>query len=289
MARASAEDMDEARRRNVNANELAMLPAAYDAARLPTRVGIELKVDGIGLLDVNGRLLSLEGSPFLAAEHLAHELAAIREAFGREMVLHGEFFEPEGFEAALSSFRRGESFAGAAVLFDAVTLKAWHGHEQSPALWMRRELLKTAFDAVRPRMVTLSPITEWSAPTAVLVDLALDEAIAGGHEGLVVKDLDSPYSRGRSAYWMKVKPVETVDVPIQAVRQENGRVRSIVVTFEGRPIVVGAAIPDQLRVQPHEFETGRIVEIRHVGKTPGGLLRGTSFVRFRDDKKGARA
>jgi hypothetical protein len=286
MLLASADDMEEARRRNVNATELAMKPAAFDPAKLPQRAGFDLKIDGIGFLDVNAHLQSLEGAPFEAALHLAHELGRIRDAFGTEMVLHGEFVEAGGFNATLSAFRKGESKSGAVILWDALTLKAWHGFEQSPPLYERRALLQGAFGVAMPRMVKLNPLIPCPSDMAFL-EGALDEALDSGHEGLVVKDMDAPYVRARSAYWMKLKADVTIDVPIQAVRIEDGTVRSLIVTFEGKPVVVGSGIADQLRGAPEEFWAGRMVEIRHVGRTESGALRGVSFVRFRDDK-GAR-
>jgi ATP-dependent DNA ligase len=280
----SASDMEDARRRNVMATELAMKPAAFDADRMPSRAGFELKIDGIGFLDVNSHLQSLEGAPFEAALHLAHELERLREAFGTEMVLHGEFVERDGFNATLSAFRSGASKSGAVILWDAVTLKAWHGFEQSWPLHERRALLQAAFDVAMPRMVKLNPLIPCPSDAAFL-EGALDEALDGGHEGLVIKDLDSPYIRARSPWWMKLKPHETIDVPIQAVRVDDGRVRSLIVTFEGRPVVVGSGLSEEMRSTPAEFAAGRMVEIKHVGRTPGGQLRGASFVRFRDDKE----
>lgn len=44
----------------------------------------------------------------------------------------------------------------------------------------------------------------------------LDEAMAAGHEGLIVKALDSPYAAGRRGRaWLKVKPVpHTIDLVV---------------------------------------------------------------------------
>lgn len=283
MPLATADEMNEARRRNVNATELAMKPAAYDPARLPQRMGFELKVDGIGFLDVNGTLQSLEGVDFHAALHLANELAAIRQAFGTEMVLHGEFIEAGGFNATLRAFRTGRSEGGGVVLWDAVTLKAWHGFEQSLPLYERREMLQAAFAAARPTMIALNPLMQCPSDPEI-VEGALNKALQSGQEGIVVKDMDSPYQRGRNAYWMKVKDSVTVDVPLQAVRMDGERVKSIIVTLDGKPVVVGSGLSETLRLQLDEFWAGRMVEIRHVGRTDSGALRGASFVRFRDDK-----
>ncbi len=51
-----------------------------------------------------------------------------------------------------------------------------------------------------------------------------DDAIAHGHEGVVVKALDSPYDMGRrGAGWVKVKPVHTLDLVVLAAEWGHGR------------------------------------------------------------------
>lgn len=51
-----------------------------------------------------------------------------------------------------------------------------------------------------------------------------DEALAAGHEGVVVKDLDAPYVAGRrGAAWRKVKPVRTFDLVVLAAEWGHGR------------------------------------------------------------------
>jgi len=50
------------------------------------------------------------------------------------------------------------------------------------------------------------------------------EALARGHEGVVVKTLDSPYEAGRrGAGWLKVKPRHTLDLVVLAAEWGHGR------------------------------------------------------------------
>ncbi len=54
----------------------------------------------------------------------------------------------------------------------------------------------------------------------------MTQAIEAGHEGLMAKRLDSPYSPGaRGKNWYKLKPVETLDVVIVAADWGSGRRR----------------------------------------------------------------
>ncbi len=54
----------------------------------------------------------------------------------------------------------------------------------------------------------------------------LDDAIARGHEGVMVKALDQPYVAGsRGTGWLKVKPVHTLDLVVLAAEWGHGRRR----------------------------------------------------------------
>jgi ATP-dependent DNA ligase I len=72
---------------------------------------------------------------------------------------------------------------------------------------------------------------ELRVPRAVASDEAsaqavLDEALARGHEGVLVKALDAPYAAGRrGAGWLKVKPRHTLDLVVLAAEWGHGRRR----------------------------------------------------------------
>ncbi|HLY48211.1 MAG TPA: ATP-dependent DNA ligase [Solirubrobacteraceae bacterium] len=54
----------------------------------------------------------------------------------------------------------------------------------------------------------------------------LEEALAAGHEGVVVKDTSSAYAAGRrGGAWRKVKPVQTYDLVVLAAEWGHGRRR----------------------------------------------------------------
>jgi DNA ligase-1 len=68
-------------------------------------------------------------------------------------------------------------------------------------------------------------------PSVMTADTAaaervLEEALAAGHEGIVVKDADSLYSAGRRGKaWRKVKPVLTYDLVVLGAEWGHGRRR----------------------------------------------------------------
>jgi DNA ligase-1 len=50
------------------------------------------------------------------------------------------------------------------------------------------------------------------------------DALAAGHEGVMVKGLDAPYTAGRRGKsWLKVKPVHTFDLVVLGVERGSGR------------------------------------------------------------------
>lgn len=70
----------------------------------------------------------------------------------------------------------------------------------------------------------LVPRRESPDPEAAVA--VLDDAVARGHEGVMVKDLDAPYEAGRrGAAWLKVKPTHTLDLVVLAAEWGSGRRR----------------------------------------------------------------
>ena len=164
-----------------------------------------------------------------------------------------------------------------------------------PALWV-------------PRLVT----DDVAQATATF-----DEAIARGHEGVVVKSLVSPYEAGRrGAAWLKVKPVHTLDLVVLAAEWGHGRRQGMLSNLHlgardpenGGHVMLGKTFKgltdEMLLWQTERFlelETSRdrytvhvrpelVVEIAFDGiqtspRYPGGMaLRFARVVRYRQDK-----
>ena len=72
-------------------------------------------------------------------------------------------------------------------------------------------------DLVIPRIVTKAPRRRRPF---------FEDAVARGHEGVLVKSLDAPYAAGRrGAGWIKVKPRHTLDLVVVAAEWGHGRRR----------------------------------------------------------------
>jgi DNA ligase 1 len=172
--------------------------------------------------------------------------------------------------------------------------------------------------SIAPNLRIPSVIT--SAPDAA--ERVLEEALAAGHEGVVLKDAASTYSAGRRGKaWRKVKPVRTYDLVVLGAEWGHGRRQGWLSNLHlaardpatGGFVMVGKCFKgltdDLLEWQTKELlarETGRrgiavlarpelVVEIALDGVQPstryaGGVaLRFARVKRYRPDKRAEEA
>jgi DNA ligase-1 len=153
-------------------------------------------------------------------------------------------------------------------------------------------------------------------------DAVLDDALAAGHEGVVVKALDAPYAAGRRGRaWQKVKPVHTLDLVVLGAEwgygRRSGKLSNIHLGARdpdgGEPVMVGKTFkgmtdqlldwqtrifPEHAREQPDWgvlLHPALVVEIALDGaqrstRYPGGVaLRFARVLRYRPDRTPAEA
>ena len=159
-------------------------------------------------------------------------------------------------------------------------------------------------------------------PDAGQAAQVLDDALAGGHEGVVVKALDAPYAAGRRGKsWQKVKPVHTLDLVVLGAEwgygRRSGRLSNIHLGARdpdgGEPVMVGKTFkgmtdelldwqtrtfPELARETPEwgvRLRPELVVEIAVDGaqrstRYPGGVaLRFARVLRYRPDRTAADA
>jgi DNA ligase-1 len=94
----------------------------------------------------------------------------------------------------------------------------------------RRDLIDEPASVRQALMAEVLP-AEFRVPRLVTGEVAEAEAffadaVARGHEGVVVKSLDAPYAAGRrGGEWIKVKPRHTLDLVVLAAEWGHGRRR----------------------------------------------------------------
>jgi DNA ligase 1 len=131
----------------------------------------------------------------------------------------------------------------------------------APASERHRQLSRIAPAAMlTPRIVT----GELAAAEAFFAD-----AVAHGHEGIVVKSLDAPYRAGRrGGEWIKVKPRHTLDLVILAAEWGHGRRRGVLSNLHlgardpqaGGMIMLGKTFKG-LTDEMLAWQTGKLLEL----------------------------
>src|SRR5213076_2083226 len=80
--------------------------------------------------------------------------------------------------------------------------------------------------AILTRLVGPSRVPAVETDDSTVAEAFLADALATGHEGVMVKALESRYEAGRrGAAWRKVKPVRTLDLVVLAAEWGHGRRR----------------------------------------------------------------
>jgi DNA ligase 1 len=278
-----------------------------DGARIQVhRSGAEVRIYTRNLNDVTARLPEVTD---IVRGYDADSFVLDGEVLG----FTGPDEAPQAFQDTMSRFGRG---AGETVLvpqfFDVLHLDGADLIDEP--LRTRRQRLSGLVGA------HLIPGTTTSDPVAG--ESVLTDALAHGHEGVMVKAADSAYEAGRRGRsWRKVKPVHTLDLVVLAVEWGSGRRRGWLSNIHlgaldadtGELVMVGKTFKgmtdEMLAWQTQRFgdlevrrsehtvwvRPEQVVEIAIDGaqvstRYPGGVaLRFARVVRYRDDKTVAEA
>jgi len=123
---------------------------------------------------------------------------------------------PEPFQVTMQRFARGGDRTRPLSLFVFDALRLGNDLIDMP---LRQRVARLAAavpqELMIPRLLTDDPAA---------AEAFAAEALAKGHEGVMVKDADSPYAAGRrGSAWLKVKPAHTLDLVVLAVEWGSGR------------------------------------------------------------------
>jgi DNA ligase-1 len=205
-------------------------PTLADALSPGTPVDVEWKLDG-ARIQVHRR----DARVVVYTRNLNDVTAAVPEVVevvralpARELILDGEVIalapdgRPHSFQTTMRRFGRRLDVAAlraelplTALFFD-ILLHDGESLVDNPLSSRLERLDVVAPDSQRvPRIVT-TDLEEASRFQA--------EALARGHEGIMVKSLSAPYAAGRrGSAWLKVKEARTLDLVVLAVEWGSGR------------------------------------------------------------------
>uniref|UniRef100_J1RGI5 DNA ligase B n=1 Tax=Streptomyces auratus AGR0001 TaxID=1160718 RepID=J1RGI5_9ACTN len=197
---------------------------------------VEEKLDGIRVqvhrdgpdVHIHTRTLDEVTDRLPEVTTLARELPADRFILDGEVIALDGAGRPVPFQRVAGRFgsRVDVSAAQAAlplspVFFDVLSVD---GRDllELPAAQRHAELARLVPAPQRVRRQVVADPSDAGARAAAEDFWA--ETLRRGHEGVVVKALDAPYSAGRrGAAWLKVKPVHTLDLVVLAVEWGHGR------------------------------------------------------------------
>ncbi len=299
--------------------DIATAMAKADPSGAP--VAVDVKLDGIRLqAHRDGDRVRLATRTLQdVTERLPEVVEAVLALPVERCVLDGEAMligpdnRPRAFQETAARTASDAGEAVAAFFFDALQV------DGDVLLDEPAEVRFAALERVVPPALRVGRTV--TADPAVAEEFAR-HALAAGHEGVVVKNLSSPYAAGRrGSGWVKVKPVHTLDLVVLAVERGSGRRAGMLSNIHlgardpqtGGFVLLGKTFKgmtdEMLRWQTgrfRELETSddgwvvtlrpeQVVEIAFDGvqrstRYPGGVaLRFARVVRYRDDKQAAEA
>lgn len=263
---------------------------AHDGANHEAKVCgeklIEVKLDGVRVLTIvypTGRVdqFSRNGKELLNFGHVRDQFSRVANGLTEPWVFDGEVMSSSFQDLMKQVHRKDNVAAGDAVLylFDMLPLKDFERGICSTPQAVRHEQLKAWFeDKVFLQLSNVQVVEN------ELVDLDTSvgqrrfaeinaTAIAGGYEGIMIKDPAAPYELKRSTAWLKQKPFIEVTLEVTDVEEgtgkNSGRLGALVCSGsdDGKDITVnvGSGFTDAMRDDvwaDRGAVIGQLVEVR---------------------------
>jgi DNA ligase 1 len=276
---------------------------------------IECKLDGVRVLALCSKnrvtLYSRNGKEFENFPDIQEQLNQIKHRISLEtkgpFVLDGEIVG-ESFQALMKQAQRKSDVKTKDMIyyiFDVIPLADfergfWNAqqHKRTLMLNINQEHIESEPNLrVMPGMdVDLS-----TAEGQDIMRRFANDAVVDGYEGIMIKDIGAPYECKRSSFWMKWKPVMTVDLNIVGFEEGTGRNQGRLgaIICEGTDndrlirVNVGSGLSDVNRDEywhSRDDLLGRVVEVAADAVTQNQdgsySLRFPRFVRFRGFEQG---
>lgn len=290
---------------------------AHDSANHESKVSgkklIEVKLDGVRVITIvypDGRVdqYSRNGKELVNFPHVKEQFARTVIGVTEPVVFDGEIMSGSFQDLMKQIHRKSDAQAQDAVLnvFDILSLKDFESGKSKRTQTERSAKLLAWKDLWSDETPNIHVVGQ------VLVDLDTPEgqkryreinaqAIAGGYEGIMLKDPDAGYECKRSVAWLKLKPFIEVSLTVVGVEEGTGknvgRLGAFIVegVDDGKTIRtnVGSGLTDDQRIEfwkSKEDCVGMVAEVRAdaITQNQDGTysLRFPRFLRFRGFKAG---
>jgi DNA ligase 1 len=276
---------------------------------------IECKLDGVRVLALCTKntvtLFSRNGKQFENFPDIEAQLNQVKHRVSLEtkgpFVLDGEIVG-ESFQALMKQAQRKDNAKTKDMnyyIFDVIPLADFER-----GFWNAQQHKRTLMLEINQAEIEAEPNLRIMPGINVDLDTAeghdvmqrfAEDAIVRGFEGIMIKSVDAPYECKRSSFWMKWKPVMTVDLNIVGFEEGTGRNlgRLGAIICEGTDndrnirVNVGSGLSDADRDEywgSRDDLLGRVVEVAADAVTQNQdgsySLRFPRFVRFRGFETG---
>lgn len=231
------------------------------------------KYDGVrGLNEVSFKTRA--GKVLKGLDHLETELLACSAHLDGELMVAGV-----GFDEGSGLIRNHKPTPDAYyMVFDAPSIP---GPLHKRIEWLQKNLKQS-------RSIKLIPHVEAHDLDDIIA--FYNHCLSMGLEGIVIKDMNSEYTAGKSYDWMRLCPVKTADCLVTGWFEGKGKfvnmMGGIIVDYKGKPCKVGTGFKDHERdISMAPDYTGRIAECEFKEETKAGSMRQPRFKGWRWDKK----
>ena len=276
---------------------------------------IECKLDGVRVLALCNKntvtLFSRNGKQFENFPDIEAQLNRVKQRISLEtkgpFVLDGEIVG-ESFQALMKQAQRKDNAKTKDMnyyIFDVVPLADFER-----GFWNAQQHKRTLMLEINQAEIEAEPNLRIMTGMNVDLDTAeghdvmrrfAEDAVTQGFEGIMIKDVGAPYECKRNSFWMKWKPVMTVDLNIVGFEEGTGRNagRLGAIICEGIDndrlirVNVGSGLSDENRDEywgAQDDLLGQVVEVAADAVTQNQdgsySLRFPRFVRFRGFETG---
>jgi len=216
---------------------------AHDSANHESKVSgkklIEVKLDGVRVITIvrsDGRvdMFSRNGKELANFPHIAEQISNVIKQKGSsksmDVVLDGEIMSSSFQDLMKQVHRKDNVEAGDAILnlFDVLPLADFEQGVYNKDQTTRSSMVKFWVETNQHLIPNVTYVAN------ELVDLDTDEgqarykeinakAVAGGYEGIMIKDPNAGYECKRSVAWLKLKPFIEVSLAVVAVEEGTGK------------------------------------------------------------------
>jgi len=294
---------------------------AHDSANHESKVQgsrlLEVKLDGVRVITIaypSGHVdqYSRNGKELVNFPHIKEQFSRHAKYLQEPMVFDGEVMSSSFQDLMKQVHRKSDVQSNDAVLnlFDIISLREFKAGKGTVTQRERTNALKIWHDPLKEFMPNVTVVGQElvdldSSVGQARFKMINTQAVAGGYEGIMIKDPDAVYECKRSVAWLKLKPFIEVSLTVVALEEGTGKNAGKLgaLVCEGNDdgkfirVNVGSGLTDSLREdiwQDQMAVVGQVVEIRADAATRNQdsedvfSLRFPRFLRFRGFEAGTK-